>query len=143
MDATSLTGRVQHASLEVIVAVHAAFNERRLDEMEVMLREDVDLFLPLSLGLTRTDESGLPALRATLERALRLAPDLRIELERAEVVGDLVVITCQALATGTDGKRYGWPLRVLVSEDHGQITRYVVRAPHADILADAHAFDRR
>lgn len=142
MDTDSLQGRVQHASIEVIVAAHAAFNERRLDQLEVLMRDDVDLFLPLGLGLTASAETGLPAFRTTLANVLRVAPDLRITLDRAEVVGDLVIVVCTAAATGTDGKRYEWPLRVLVAEDHRQITRYVVRAPHADILADKAAFKR-
>jgi hypothetical protein len=143
MDTESLQGRVPHASVEVIVSAHTAFNARRLDELEVLVREDIDLFLPLGLGLTPTAETGLSAFRATLQKVLAIAPDLWIELERAEVVGDLVIVVCLAAATGTDGKRYEWPLRVLIAEDHGQITRYVVRAPHADILADGHAFGRR
>ncbi|MCW3000146.1 MAG: hypothetical protein JWN65_3695 [Solirubrobacterales bacterium] len=143
MDTESLQGRVPHASIEVIVSAHTAFNARRLDELEVLMREDIDLFLPLGLGLTPTSETGLPALRSTLKRLLDVAPDLRIELERAEVVGDLIIVVCLATATGTDGKRYEWPLRVLIAEDHGQITRYVVRAPHADILADKAAFGPR
>ncbi|MCW3013469.1 MAG: hypothetical protein JWO02_561 [Solirubrobacterales bacterium] len=142
MDIESLQGRVPHASIEVIIAAHAAFNARRLDELEVLVREDIDLFLPLGLGLTPTSETGLAAFRTILAKLLRIAPDLRIELERAEVVGDLVVVVCLAAATGTDGRRYEWPLRVLVGEDHGQITRYVVRAPHANILADKAAFTR-
>ena len=142
MDTGSLQGRAQHASIEVIVAAHRAFNERRLDELEVLVRDDVDLFLPLALGLTANAETGLPAFRATLANVLRIAPDLYMALDRAEVVGDLVIVVCRACATGTDGKRYEWPLRVLVAEDSRQITRYVVRAPHADILADRAAFER-
>ena len=143
MDTESLQGRVPHASIEVIVAAHTAFNARRLDELEAMMREDVDLFLPLMLGLTTTTATGLPAFRATLKKLLTVAPDLRMELERAEVVGDLIIVVGLAVATGTDGKRYQWPLRVLVAEEDRRITRYVVRAPHADILADRHAFGPR
>jgi hypothetical protein len=136
-------GRVEPASIEVIVAAHTAFNERRLDELELFMHDDVDLFLPLSLGLRPTGEKGIAALRATLANALAVAPDLRIEFERAEVVGDRVILACLATATGTDGVRYQWPLRVIVAEEDRRITRYIVRAPHADIAADAHAFSAR
>jgi ketosteroid isomerase-like protein len=142
MDTTGAGSR-GHASIEVIVAVHAAFNARRLDELEILMREDVELFVPLSLRLKPSSEKGVAALRATVTRALAVAPDLRIELERTEVVGDLVVVICLATATGTDGKRYEWPLRVLVGEADGRITRYIVHAPHADIAGDAHAFTGR
>lgn len=143
METESLQGRVPQASIQVIVAAHTAFNARRLDELEAHLREDIDLFLPLMLGLTTTTDTGLPAFRATLKKLLTVAPDLRMQLQRAEVVGDLIIVVCLATATGTDGKRYEWPLRVLVAEEDRRITRYVVRAPHADILADRHAFGPR
>jgi ketosteroid isomerase-like protein len=144
MDTDSLQGGgVAHTPIEVIVAAHAAFNARRLDELEVLVDEDVDLFLPLSLGLTPTAERGMPALRRTLENVLRVAPDLWLELERAEPVGDLTIVVCRATATGTDDKRYEWPLRVLVAAEHGKVTRYVVRAPHADLLADKAVFRPR
>lgn len=142
MDTDAIQDPVGHASIEVIIAAHAAFNARRLDELEALMHEDVDLFLPLSLRLRPDDKSGVAALRAAVDNVLALAPDLWMELERAEVVGDLVIVNCVASATGTDGKRYEWPLRVLVAEERGRITRYVVRAPHADIPADAHAFGR-
>lgn len=142
MNTDAAVGRVEHASIQVIVAAHAAFNARRLDELEFLMHEDIDLFLPLSLGLRPDAKAGLDAFRETLTNVFAAAPDLRMELERAEVVGDLVILACVAAATGTDGKRYQWPLRVLVAEDHGRITRYIVRAPHADIPADAHAFQR-
>jgi hypothetical protein len=134
---------VASTSVQVIVAAHAAFNARRLDELDILVDEQVDLFLPLALGLTPNAERGLPALHRTIENVLRIAPDLWLELERAEAVGDLTIVVCRASATGTDGKSYEWPLRVLVAEDHGRITRYVVRAPHADLLADKDAFKRR
>ncbi len=136
-------GRVTSTSVQVIVAAHAAFNARRLDELDTLVDEEIDLFLPLALGLTPTAERGLTGLRRTIDNVLRIAPDLWLELERAEAVGDLTIVVCHATATGTDGKRYEWPLRVLVAEERGRITRYVVRAPHADLLADAHAFRPR
>ncbi|MCW3040227.1 MAG: hypothetical protein JWM31_2132 [Solirubrobacterales bacterium] len=142
MGTNQIEGRTDHASIQVIIAAHAAFNARRLDELEILFHEDVDLFLPLALGLRADATTGLSALRGTLDNVLAVAPDLHMELERAEVVGDLVILACVASATGTDGRRYAWPLRVLVAEEHGRITRYVVRAPHADIHADAHAFSR-
>lgn len=132
-----------HASIEVIVAAHAAFNARRLDELEILVREDVDLFVPLSLRLQPATTKGVAALRETIARALTLAPDLWLELERAEDLGDLVLVVCSASATGTDGRRYEWPLRVLVGEEGGRITRYIIRAPHADLATDAHAFTGR
>ncbi|WP_354700172.1 hypothetical protein DSM112329_00436 [Paraconexibacter sp. AEG42_29] len=137
-----IEGRVQHASIEVIIAAHLAFNERRLDELEVLMHEEVDLFTPVALGLRPTAATGIAAFRGTVAAALAAAPDLNMGLDRAEVVGDLVILVCTATATGTDGKRYQWPLRVLVAEDHGRITRYVVRAPEADIASDLHAFKR-
>lgn len=143
MDTDSLQeGRGSSTSIQVIVAAHAAFNARRLDELEILVREDIDLFLPLALGLRPDAATGIEAFRGTIANVLAAAPDLRIELGRAEVVGDLVILICDATATGTDGKRYRWPLRVLVAEEQGRITRYIVRAPHADIAADAHAFAR-
>jgi hypothetical protein len=143
METESLQGgRMPSTAIETIVAVHTAFNARRLDELEVLVHEDLDLFLPLALGLTPDAERGIPALRRTLENVLRVAPDLWLELERAETVGDLTIIVCNASATGTDDVRYTWPLRVLVAADQGRITRYVVRAPHADLLADKAAFRR-
>lgn len=139
-DATD--GKVEHASIEVIVAAHHAFNDRRLDDLERLVAEDIDLFLPVALGLRPSSETGVAALRATLANVLTVAPDLTMTLDRAEVVGDLVILNCNAAATGTDGRRYEWPLRVVVAEEQGHITRYIVRAPHADIAADAHAFTR-
>lgn len=140
---TSEGGPRGRASIEVIVAAHAAFNARRLDELEILVREDVALFVPLSLRLQPAATKGFAALRETVARALTVAPDLWIELERAEVMGDLVLVVCTASATGTDDRRYEWPLRVLVGEEGGRITRYIIRAPHADIAADAHAFTGR
>lgn len=133
---------VQHASITVIIAAHRAFNERRLDELEVLMHEEVDLFTPVALGLRPSSQTGITAFRATIAAALAAAPDLNMGLDRAEVVGDLVILACIATATGTDGKTYQWPLRVLVAEDQGRITRYVVRAPEADITSDLHAFKR-
>lgn len=135
-------GRVEHASIEVIVAAHRAFNERRLDELEVLMDEAIDLFTPVTLGLRPNSDKGLEAFRVTIANTLAAAPDLTMGLERAEVVGDLVILACIATATGTDGKSYQWPLRVMVAEEHGKITRYIVRAPEANIAADLHAFRR-
>ncbi len=135
--------RVTNTSVQVIVAAHAAFNARRLDELDALVDGDVDLFLPLALGLTPNTERGLSGLHKTIDNVLRIAPDLWLELERAEAVGDLTILVCRATATGTDEQRYEWQLRVLVAEEHGKIVRYVVRAPHADLLADAAAFQRR
>jgi hypothetical protein len=142
MGTDAVEGRVEHASIEVIVAAHRAFNERRMDDLEQLVAEGIDLFLPVALGLRASSDTGVAALRETLANVLAAAPDLTMLLERAEVVGDLVILACDAAATGTDGKRYEWPLRVIVAEEQGRITRYIVRAPHADIAADAHAFAR-
>lgn len=136
-------GRASSTSVQVIVAAHAAFNARRFDELDALVAEDVDLFLPVALGLSPTAEGGRAAVRSTIRNVLRVAPDLWLELERAEAVGDLTILVCRAIATGTDEKRYEWQLRVLVAEEQGRIVRYIVRAPHADLLADAGAFRRR